>query len=298
MEIQYLKSMGFSKNEEKVYTTLLQHKLLNGYEIAKFSGVSRSLVYGVIDRLVNRGILFPVEGEPCYYRPLEYEKLISRIRREQESDLNRAEEFLNGLSGREENQEYVLNLVGYDRFIRKALELIGGAKKEISLSIWREEFERLREALAAAAAQGIKVYIFSFEDIELTGAKVFSYRLWDASGLFPYRRMTLLVDGEVCLTGEDSGQRSIFTYTKNHSIVSMATDELVLNLFCHRYVEKQGLLVPGKTSEDFLQMLCGLARQFGVDWDMTKNLTVYEFQEWRGLEPESPLPEERCECDE
>ncbi|MCI8800268.1 TrmB family transcriptional regulator [Acetatifactor muris] len=297
METQYLKSLGFSQNEEKVYTALLQHKFLNGYEIAKFSGVSRSLVYGVIDRLVNRGILFQVEGEPCYYRPLEYEKLISRIRREQESDLNRAEEFLSGLSGEEENQDYVLNLVGYDRFIRKALELIGGAKREVSLSVWREEFERLREALAAAIAQGVKVYLFSFEDIDLAGAKVFSYRLRDASGLFPYRRMTLLVDGTVCLTGADSGQRSIFTYTKNHAIVSLATDELVLNIFCHRYVEKQGLLAPGKTSEDFLRMLRGLAGQFGVDWDMTKNLMVYEFQERRMLEPESPLPEERCECD-
>jgi sugar-specific transcriptional regulator TrmB len=255
--------------------------------------VSRSLVYGVIDRLVNRGILFQVEGEPCYYRPLEYEKLISRIRKEQEKDLNRAEEFLSGLSGEEKNQDYVLNLVGYDKFIRKALELIESAGKEISLSVWRVEFERLRDALAAAAAKGVKVYLFSFEDIELTGAKVFSYRLRDASGLFPYRRMTLLVDGAVCLTGEDSGQRSIFTYTKNHAIVSLATDELVLNIFCHRYVEKQGLLAAGKTSGDFLQMICGLAAQFGVDWDMTKNLTVYEFQEQRGPEPESLLPEER-----
>ena len=40
-------------------------------------------------------------------------------------------------------------------------------------------------------------------------------------------------------------------------------------------------------------MICGLAAQFGVDWDMTKNLTVYEFQEQRGPEPESLLPEER-----
>ena len=48
-----LERLGFSANEAKIYLTLLKHRLLNGYEISKFSGVSRASVYDVISRMVN-----------------------------------------------------------------------------------------------------------------------------------------------------------------------------------------------------------------------------------------------------
>ena len=44
---EFLEKLGFSSNEAKVYGTLIKHKVLNGYEIAKLSGVARSLVYEV-----------------------------------------------------------------------------------------------------------------------------------------------------------------------------------------------------------------------------------------------------------
>ena len=52
---EFLEKLGFSSNEAKVYGTLIKHKVLNGYEIAKLSGVARSLVYEVINRLVAEG---------------------------------------------------------------------------------------------------------------------------------------------------------------------------------------------------------------------------------------------------
>ena len=39
---EFLEKLGFSSNEAKVYGTLIKHKVLNGYEIAKLSGVARS----------------------------------------------------------------------------------------------------------------------------------------------------------------------------------------------------------------------------------------------------------------
>ena len=114
-----LEGLGFSQNEEKVYTTLLRNKMLNGYEIAKLSGVSRSLVYEVVNRLVGKGILIRLEGEPNYYIPLEYDKLIARMKKESEEAIDRAEEFLKGLADGEENGDYVLNIVGYDKFLKR-----------------------------------------------------------------------------------------------------------------------------------------------------------------------------------
>ena len=274
----YLENLGFSQNEAKVYTTLLKNKLLNGYEIAKLSGVPRSMVYEVISRLVDRGIVFRVEGETSYYAPLEYNKLIERIKKENESNIGKAEEYLKGLAGEEENHDYVMNIVGFDKFIRKAAALIDEAAEEISLSVWQNEFTLLKGGLIRAVERGVKVYLFTFEVIVLYLCVLFSYRISDASCLFPYRRLTLVVDNKQCLTGENSGDRSIFTYTQNHAIVSLATDEIVLNIFWYQYMEKKGLLRPRNTGEEFLQIIETLAKQLGISSDMTKNLMVYDFQ--------------------
>lgn len=273
-----LESLGFSQNEEKVYTTLLRYKMLNGYEIAKLSGVSRSLVYEVVNRLAGKGILIRLEGDPNYYIPLEYDKLIARMRRESEEAIGRAEEFLKGLTDGEEQGDYVLNIVGYDKFIKKAAALIDDAAEEISLSVWRREFELIQGSLENAVKRGVKVYIFTFEELELDGAVIFSYRLDDASQLFPYRRMTLIIDGIQCLNGESGGARDIYTCTGNHAVVSLATDEMVLNIFWYKYMEKHGLLHGRHKSGEFLEVIHRLAEELDITEDMTKNLMVYDFQ--------------------
>ncbi len=275
---EYLENLGFSKNEAKVYTVLLKHKLLNGYEIAKLSGVPRSMVYEVINRMVGKGILLKLEGDPNYYKPLEYDKLIRRIKAETESSINRAEEFLKGLAGEEDSQDYVLNIVGFDKFIKKAAAMIDGAKEEISLSVWSSELELMRKPLKRAVERGVRVYIFTFEDVELEGAVIFSYRISDASGLFPYRRMTLVVDNYQCLNGENSGEKSIFIYTKNHAVLSLATDEIVLNIFWYKFMEGQGMLGLKNTSGEFLRIIEKLGRELDINENMAKNLTVYNFQ--------------------
>ncbi len=277
-EHDYLEKLGFSQNEAKVYITLLRNKRLNGYEIAKLSGVSRSLVYEVVNRLVGKGILLRLEGEPNYYIPLEYEKLMARIKRENEENIGRAEAFLKGLAQGEEIRDYVLNIVGYDKFMKKAAALIDSAEEEISLSIWHNELSVLRQALEHAVKRGVKVYIFSFQEIELEGAVLFSYGIVDAARLFPYRRMTLIVDNIQCVNGESGGAEDIYTYTRNHAIVSLAIDEIVLNIFWYKYIEKQGLLHRGITSREFLQAIAALAGELGINEDMTKNFMVYDFQ--------------------
>ena len=93
-----------------------------------------------------------------------------------------------------------------------------------------------------------------------------------------------MVDGGQCLAGENSGDGSIFIYTKNHAVVSLATDEIVLNIFWYKYMEKQGLLREKNTGKVFLQTIGELAEELNINEDMTKNFMVFDFQ--RGKEDE------------
>ncbi len=239
---KFLLEIGFTLNEAKVYLTLLQNRYLNGYEISKLSNVSRSLVYDVIDRLVAKGFILKSEGQINYYCALPYDKVIEKIRNDNINKLNVAREKLKNYSRIENESEYIFNIKGIDEFFSKANDLILNAEKEISISIWKEDFPKIEESLSIASKKGIKIYIFSFSDITFPSGEIFSYQLKDPTSLFPYRRISIVVDGKEVIIGENAGDKSICVLSKNHALVSMTTDEIVLNIFWLKYIKSKGLL--------------------------------------------------------
>ena len=275
---KFLLEIGFTLNESKVYLTLLQNRYLNGYEISKLSKVSRSLVYNVIDRLVAKGFVLKSEGQVNYYCALPYEKVIERIKNDNINKLNIAREKLKNYSRIENESEYIFNIKGIDEFFSKANDLILNAKKEISISIWKEDFPKIEESLLIAAKKGIKIYIFSFSNITFPSAEIFSYQLKDPNSLFPYRRISIVVDGKEVIIGENAGDKSICVLSKNHALVSMTTDEIVLNIFWLKYIKSKGLLKNNATSEEFLTLLNKLREDLGVSSDMTKNYLGINYQ--------------------
>ncbi len=275
---EFLIKVGFSLNEAKVYVTLLQNKALNGYEIAKLSGVSRSLVYDVIERLLNKGFIIKSEGAVNYYVALDYNKALEKIDNENRKNLLNAETNLKLLSKKDNDNEFIFNIRGFDKFIEKAKEKIKLAKKEISLSIWKQDFAFFRDDLSKALRRGVKVYIFSFEDIILDNAEIFTYKVKDASNLFPYRRISLIIDNNDTFIGENIGDKSVSIYTKNQAISSLAIDEIVLNIFWFKLIKKNSLLERCSTSEGFLEVLNVLRKEMDITPNMTKNFMVFNFQ--------------------
>ena len=257
---------------------MLQNKALNGYEIAKLSGVSRSLVYDVIERLLNKGFIIKSEGAINYYVALDYNKTLEKIDNENHKNLLNAEAKLKLLSKKENDNEFIFNIRGIDKFIDKAKERILLAKREISLSIWKQDFALLEDDLLKAIKRGVKVYIFSFEDIILDKAEIFSYKVKDASNLFPYRRISLIIDNNDTFIGENIGDKSVSIYTKNQAISSLAIDEIVLNIFWFKLIEKNSLLEKCSTSKGFLEVLNILKKEMGITPNMTKNFMVFDFQ--------------------
>jgi len=153
-----LEGLGFSQNEEKVYTTLLRNKMLNGYEIAKLSGVSRSLVYEVVNRLVGKGILIRLEGEPNYYIPLEYDKLIARMKKESEEAIDRAEEFLEHLEDvKEFSKKYEMPVGAIGRW---------GSNRICKEGTCQDELELEYRLIDSAAELGCGVYITGCNYVE------------------------------------------------------------------------------------------------------------------------------------
>ena len=83
--IEELQHLGMSGYEAKAYVALVAAGTpLNGYEVAKHSGVPRSTVYETLGKLVGRGAAYEVlAGEASVgYISLPPSALLDRMRRE------------------------------------------------------------------------------------------------------------------------------------------------------------------------------------------------------------------------
>ena len=274
----FLINIGFTLNEAKVYLALVKFRLLNGYEVAKESGVSRSLVYDVLNRLVTKGFVNKILGETTLYSALEFDKVLDIISKNTYRNIVEAKERIKEIETNNKNTNLIYNVSGFNNLILKAKELINKSKKEISLSIWKEEFDLLKEDLKKAISKGIKVYIFTFSNIGLENAYIYSYNIKDPSNLFPYRRLTLISDSFDVLIGENTSKEAISLYTNNHALLSLAIDEIVLNIFWYKLIKKYDLLKDCETSKGFLNTLNKLRKELNIDTNMTKNFSVFSLQ--------------------
>ena len=69
--IDILIDFGLTRQEGTIYSALLNHGEMTGYEVAKDTGISRSNVYAALSALVEKGAAYLVEGESTKYRPVE-----------------------------------------------------------------------------------------------------------------------------------------------------------------------------------------------------------------------------------
>ena len=69
--IDVLTDFSLTRQEASIYTALLNHGDMTGYEVAKDTGFSRSNVYAALNALVEKGAAYLVEGETTKFRPVE-----------------------------------------------------------------------------------------------------------------------------------------------------------------------------------------------------------------------------------
>jgi len=79
---EILQDLGFSINEAKVYVALISKNPINGYEVAKRSNITRTMVYDILNRLEQKGVVKHIfENDSKLYSPLPYKELLKKIPR-------------------------------------------------------------------------------------------------------------------------------------------------------------------------------------------------------------------------
>lgn len=127
--VESLTSLGLSKYEAEVFAALSALGEATASEVHEESGVPRSSVYDVLDRLVEKGWVEKSRSRPFRYHAEEPERAVEAIAEERRRNEEEAVESLEAL-GRGEGQERsaIWSLEG-DRVLDRARELVASADR-------------------------------------------------------------------------------------------------------------------------------------------------------------------------
>jgi predicted transcriptional regulator len=152
-----LQQLGFSEYEARAYLALLRRNPLNGYELAKVSGLPRANVYAVLQKLEDRGAVVRLDmPSGARYAPVAPTELTQRIGSRFKDVLRTTQQALEELATLAV-ADYLWNIQGYAALIDHAHALIDATQGHLLVAIGRLEASALAEPLARAEARGVAV---------------------------------------------------------------------------------------------------------------------------------------------
>ncbi len=228
---QKIQDLGFTSYEAMAYVSLLEHNPVTRYELGKNSGVPRSAIYNVIQKLEKMGAVNAYSSEPETYVPLPPDQLLEYLERQFHDKIEKAREQLKDF----ENNiipDHLWNIVGYNNLILKIKELIEKAEKTLYISAWKTEFKLLKPAIEDAIARGVEVILYSFTEIALEGAKSFCYNLAekDLEKIWGHK-IIVIADRDELVMGEaatDEDKKTV--WTQNRALIDIALNHIILDI--------------------------------------------------------------------
>jgi HTH-type transcriptional regulator, sugar sensing transcriptional regulator len=162
--LEPLRAIGMSGYEAKAYVALVAAgRPMNGYAVAKHSGIPRSTVYQTLEKLMARGAAFEVrsDDDSTLYVALPTEALIRRLREKFDSQLDELGTVLPTV--RATRPSHLLHtLEGRDAVLDRANDLLQVARRTVDVSAWAEELRDLEPALRRVDQRGVETSVVSF----------------------------------------------------------------------------------------------------------------------------------------
>ncbi len=227
--VQRLGELGMSAYEAKAYLALVTAgRPLNGYEVAKNSGVPRSTVYETLGKLVNRGAAFEARSaqEKTCYLPLPPKALLNRMSEDFEQSLHALQAELPSLAAPPE-AHLIHNIVSYESLLQRCEDVIRDARQELFVSIWPEELERLRPVLEQAQDRGIDLTMLVFGEQPQPIGRTYRHRFSPPDFVLDYlgyRLFVVVSDDRQSVVGGSRGSDAWGVYSDNPAVVTLSME--------------------------------------------------------------------------
>lgn len=231
--IDSLKKLGLTPNEAKIFIYIVKNPNSNGYEISKHTGISRSLVYGALEKLRNNGILELTQSNSSSYLVKPIEEIQSTIEREISSAVLNLKDKLTSIQT-ETTSELFITIPDRENQIEKMSYLIKTAKKHLYISAGMRELDWIREDLLKVD-NSINVHIFSLANLENFPDHFKTYSKNMAESFIQsqkklknrWRIMMIKDEEEMILCGGEETTHGAGIYTKNRMMVQFAVEHFI-----------------------------------------------------------------------
>ncbi|MFN2459997.1 MAG: TrmB family transcriptional regulator [Candidatus Velthaea sp.] len=220
-----LQRLGFSDYEARAYVSLVRQNPLNGYELARQSGVPRANIYSVLDKLAGRRAVMRLDGPAgTKYAPVPPADLIRNLGDEYTATLREATAALESLA-QPRDVEYVWNAQGYAALVEQAANAVARAQSTLTLAVSPEEMSRLAGDIASADARGVAITTLCVAacEPECGGCRGALFRYWLAEP-GDKRWFIVIADGREFIAGEiRSDEDTMVLRTRQPLLIELAT---------------------------------------------------------------------------
>lgn len=215
--IELLTQFNLTRQEASIYQALLSEGDLNGYEVAKITGISRSNTYTSLAALVEKGGAFVIEGRATRYTPAGIEEFCdNKIRKLKETK----QDLIKHIPQKREDIEGYITVKGQNHILDKMRNMITEARERVYISLSKQILEMLFSEIKDAISRGIKVVLIINEPISLEGATVY---FTEKSG----QQIRLIADSANVLTGDiNDGEYSTCLYSRKKNLIDLLKDSL------------------------------------------------------------------------
>lgn len=160
--IENLSAFGLTRLEASIYSELLTHGELSGYEVVKETGISRSNVYSSLSALVDKGAAYLIEGETNKYTPVDVETFVANtmnlMQKKGQQIIANAPEKLGTSTG-------YISIIGSRHIEDKIRQMILGVANRLYIMADSEILETFLPELTAIAEDGKKIVILSDKEV-------------------------------------------------------------------------------------------------------------------------------------
>lgn len=215
--VDLLMNFGLTRQEASVYVLLFSEGELNGYEVAKLSGISRSNAYCALATLVDKGAAYVFEETAVKYSPVPIEEFCRNKIRFLEKV---SKELAFSMPVRRVESEGYITIRGDQHIFDKLLNMVQNTKERLYLSMSLDRLALIKDDLNLLVLRGIKLVIITSFPFELEGAIV--YYSENRSD-----QIRLICDSKFVLTGGASdGGSPTCLFSCNNNLVEVFKDAL------------------------------------------------------------------------
>ncbi len=226
--------LGVPAQEARAYLSLLKEDNITGYQLAKTAGVPSSKIYGIIEKLMERGFIVSTDTRPVRYFPMDREKVVDILRDDYSSSITALQSALKQFNnGSKSNGLLAWNIPRRQDVVRKSIEIINQAANSIYLAVWPKDLRPIRSSLIKAADRGVRINTVAYGKTNFDRGTIYFHRPSD----YPFRergerRFVLVADNSRSIIATFGSEEACGgLHTENSGLVQLFRDFLIHEIY-------------------------------------------------------------------